>query len=94
MGIIVENQEWAANADKHGEAMYKKTNNPYYLIKALAAARLVNWEPPAWALAPCWMPLKTPISTLRTGKGLEYRCTHWIEAQERRSQALACLKEK
>ncbi|MCE4361624.1 hypothetical protein ACULMC_11470 [Xanthomonas arboricola pv. corylina] len=52
MGIIVENQEWAANADKHGEAMYKKTNNPYYLIKALAAARLVNWEPPAWALAP------------------------------------------
>ena len=50
MGISEENRDWAAWADRHGEQMYARTKNPYYVIEAVASARTVGWKQPEWAL--------------------------------------------
>jgi hypothetical protein len=48
--MIEERRDNACAAIQHCERMFAETQNPYYIVMALAAARSGDFEPPEWAL--------------------------------------------
>lgn len=50
MGMMEERKDSACSAIQHCERMYAETQNPYYVVMALGAARWGDFAPPEWAL--------------------------------------------
>jgi hypothetical protein len=50
MGMREERLDWASSKLKHSELMFEVTQNPYYLVAAVATARIAEWKVPDWAL--------------------------------------------
>jgi hypothetical protein len=70
MGLYEERLDWAAGTERHAEAMYQATKNPYFVVLAIYAAQIAEWKAPEWAVGALLDAVKKAYSASLGGTAL------------------------